>query len=690
MKGTVPRRHLGSKFGSAKLFNCKFDNAASSLSPFGVVFEALAHLERIPCGFNAFKSKSLFPAWHLRTVSVSAARGPVWPVPPPLWRWTGNEKPNPKQRRLRRQRLVKFNLLQRIVCFFNWIVLGYPSQPSDRAQAGEPLTDVQYEVLKTLEGHIDHFCNNPPFAQEDLGRFGEKFGALRRSAEELPDHPEVDLVDLLHEIHRGFSTYTKFEKPHFAARDEFQTSHESCRHEPETIRMPNVTNKPVIASRIKWKHPPTFDPMPYLLDPIVASVFSDPDVLRSPQKLWPNRPKARVHCSRPELLQLMKIWDAHGSLALFPCNEVFEEETVGLFAVPKDANFDRLIVNPTVLNSRMFPYSRYTKSLAPGALISLLSIEPHQSFRFCADDLSDFYYTFKVPRARAKRNCIGTKVYSSEVCNLQCYDSSISGPFYPALATLAMGDSHAVEIAQGSHYSLLQQEAGAMVSSETLEYRKPIPRGDFIEMLAIDDHIGLQKITTNDLPKKNPARDTFVFERANAAYQKVGLVSHPGKQKRFETQGVLLGADLDGIKGRVSAPRGRVQLLMWVTAVVARKGTCTKQLILSILGCWIHVIMFRRPLLSLIDALFKTGCNDPPNKVICLSNHERHELIALCLLGPCAQADLRVDFAPRIFALDASPWAGGIVVADSNRNAVAELWRHSEQRGYHKLAFPSC
>ena len=130
-------------------------------------------------------------------------------------------------------------------------------------------------------------------------------------------------------------------------------------------------------------------------------------------------------------------------------------------------------------------------------------------------------------------------------------------------------------------------------------------------------------------------------------------------------------------------PRSRLHLLIWISALIANRGTCTKQLLASLLGCWIHVIMFRRPLLSLIDSLFKFGDKAAPTEVVCLSNHDRHELISLCLIGTCAQADLRVVTTPKVFALDASPWGGGIVVADSTPNVVAEFWRHSEQRGFH-------
>ena len=75
----------------------------------------------------------------------------------------------------------------------------------------------------------------------------------------------------------------------------------------------------------------------------------------------------------------------------------------------------------------MMAYSAYTKKLAPGALLALLTLKAGEAFRFSADDLSDFYYTFKVPRARAKRNCIGTKVFPSEVRSLSCFDPAVEG-----------------------------------------------------------------------------------------------------------------------------------------------------------------------------------------------------------------------------------------------------------------------
>ena len=62
---------------------------------------------------------------------------------------------------------------------------------------------------------------------------------------------------------------------------------------------------PVKASRIKWKLAPSFDPRPYLTDPIIQQAFEDPEVLRRPKTDWPRVAKAKVHASKSEVLALV-------------------------------------------------------------------------------------------------------------------------------------------------------------------------------------------------------------------------------------------------------------------------------------------------------------------------------------------------------------------------------------------------
>lgn len=109
--------------------------------------------------------------------------------------------------------------------------------------------------------------------------------------------------------------------------------------------------------------------------------------MRKPAHLWPRRPRAIVHADRQEILRLAEKWDALHACQISRCSDIAEIETVGLFTVPKDADWDRLILNPTVINSRCHTYSRYTKTLAPGYLITSLQLQNDEELLISSDDL---------------------------------------------------------------------------------------------------------------------------------------------------------------------------------------------------------------------------------------------------------------------------------------------------------------
>ena len=121
-------------------------------------------------------------------------------------------------------------------------------------------------------------------------------------------------------------------------------------------------------------------------------IYSDPDALRAPSGDWPKLPAAQVHASRGEILRLAGRWDEHQALSLAPCSAVDDKEACGCFSVAKDSEFDRFILNPSVVNSRSRPYSNFTKSLAPGFLLVLAHLpDNNHVMRFAADDLSEMY-----------------------------------------------------------------------------------------------------------------------------------------------------------------------------------------------------------------------------------------------------------------------------------------------------------
>ena len=367
----------------------------------------------------------------LRDASLPAfsRRSDLWPCPPPRWgRWTGTSSTlSPKRRRRLRHLKVRALCTQHLILALNWLALGQCSTPPDYARAGYPYTPGQLELMERLEDLVDYYLGVGEITLDSLGRAGEKLKKLSAVAFSLPGVSEKfdfdDISSFLSNIQKSFDSYSRTRNRHERSSSSQQASGPTgrdlgapCPRDP-TLKVPSnaCSAKPVVASRIKWKLKPSFDPRPYLNDPVVRQAFEDPDFLRKPPTDWHRLPKAKVHASRAEVLALAEKWDQLGACRLVQCSSVPDIEAVGMFAVPKDEQYDRLILNPTVVNSRSFAYSNFTRTIAPGYLISMISLAPREQLMISSDDLCEFYYTFVVSEKRAKRNAVGIRFDASEV-----------------------------------------------------------------------------------------------------------------------------------------------------------------------------------------------------------------------------------------------------------------------------------
>ena len=682
------------RFDSSFAFVNKAFSSSDSLDPIRLVQAICQGFWSCRSGLTAFTAacRGSVPSCYIHEVPSTS----LWPVPLPR-RWTACKHLGPKRRKRHRFLRAQRELLIIVISALNFETLGFPIVPPAQACAGYPLSVAQHEILERIESMIAHFMRMQSFQSDDLGRVTAKFRDVIRVLEELPTQSFTtesvrfeDLHSLLEALHADFDKYSR--SKHFHSSSDFLRSDvaEEPAEPSSYVQLPNNGARPVVADRVKWGSPPSFRAEEFLDDPLLRAAFHDPEVLRKPKEDWPKSRPARMHTTRDEFLKLCTRWDELGACSLIPLKDKSFEEAVGIFCVAKDASHDRLIVNPKTINSRMHSISRSTKDLAPGSMLTLLHLNDGEIWRFSADDLTDYYYTFHVSQTRAKRNAFRMIFESSELEHFRSWDPSLTGQkLLVCLRTLAMGDSLAVEVAQQAHCNVLRQLCGSMLRDETLRYRHPVPRGDFVELLAIDDHIGLQKLSKHLFPSTPELRDTRVFKSAEKAYRDVGLVQHEKKRKRNQLQGVLLGADFDGWEGRVMAPGERVAILCIITIAVARNGFCTPTLLAILTGCWIHVLLFRRALFSIMDAVFSEGKGLHKNQLFMLSRKARSELQLLASLGPVAQANLRTSYSSQIYCTDASPSGGAVIGASVHPNVTRELWRHTEQRGFYtKLVSP--
>ena len=170
-------------------------------------------------------------------------------------------------------------------------------------------------MLDDLEALVGHFVRAGPFERSQLGRSDSKFGSLISLAKGLPSQfvstTDDELQGYVRELAASLAPYgriantarqdlpsaeTECEAPASGKNECFEggVDADECSAEatlPGEFRAPvlkGLSCLPVKADRIKWSLGPSFDPTPFLTDPIVKSVFEDPATLRLAPSFWPS------------------------------------------------------------------------------------------------------------------------------------------------------------------------------------------------------------------------------------------------------------------------------------------------------------------------------------------------------------------------------------------------------------------
>ena len=143
----------------------------------------------------------------------------------------------------------------------------------------------------------------------------------------------------------------------------------------------------------------------------------------------------------------------------------------------------------------------------------------------------------------------GTRAYrefvkkygSSERC-VACYEG------------VAMGEANACTYAMGAHSRILE-EGGSYPPHVQVLGGRPFPSGQVVELLVIDDHVGIAA----DPPGagRNRRQLEASFGDARRSYVKAGLDWSHKKARRGAREAVVVGAEVLGDEAWVAAPRLR-------------------------------------------------------------------------------------------------------------------------------------
>ena len=192
-----------------------------------------------------------------------------------------------------------------------------------------------------------------------------------------------------------------------------------------------------------------------------------------------------------------------------------------------------------------------------------------------------------------------------------------------------------------------------------------------------------------------------MFVESQRAYQSAGLLGSPAKDVDAETSGKLIGAfvnaspsTLDRGICTVGAPPEKRIALSHLTFEICKLSHTTDCLHLCVLGAWVSILCYRRPLMALLNHSFRlvdmNSYNPDRPRLIPLPRKVACELVLVASLCVFAVFDLAADYDSKLYCTDASSHKGAIVSTPAGRRIVEVLWKSMRSKGaYTRLLSPA-
>ena len=438
---------------------------------------------------------------------------------------------------------------------------------------------------------------------------------------------------------------------------------------------------PILAHRIAL--PTTLQSVPILslLPGELAADYAQPaQLLRDPisvalLNLARPLPPPRVSGSRSEYVRLLLRMQAVGMIAFTRAPKAVN----GLFAVEKDADADRLIIDAQPAN-RLFADPPHVSLPNPSHLVQL-QVEAGSKMYLAKSDLSNFYHQLRLPEEWQPYFALPPlTLLECEQLGLPCEPDL--PPLHPMCVTLPMGFSHAVFLAQRAHEHVLYRHAASQQQPQPTSERQlqqqqqqqqqpPLPalqRRDNIlcmESPVVDRCV--HGLYIDDLWLMSPRFDDIdtQYRACLAAYAFAGLPDSIKKREPpLQTPKPIkaIGVRMDGVQLTLSiAVEDRLKLAQATISLLQARTVTGKQLS-QLVGSWTWCILLRRSSLCVLQHVYRyiAVAGDQP---YVLWPSVRRELQCLLCLVPLLHTNMSARFFPLAYASDASEFAAGVVAA---------------------------
>ena len=461
-----------------------------------------------------------------------------------------------------------------------------------------------------------------------------------------------------------------------------------------------------------------------LLSDYMVMPYKEPKVLEA-SLCAGDRPAIRHPVEN--VVKLAKIWDVNNLLYIHQ-EAIHPDSLVKVFNCHKSLSHDRQIGDRRGRNSLECRVVGPSKQLPAGVDIQDIVVEKGFKLFLSVTDRRDFYHQIAVTEARARSNTLGPGIPKEMVSGTSAFSTFLLGQsmkkksrllvgdelnkYNPALQegvlpgegnvwvsfrSILQGDHAGVEMCTEAHTALLQQ-VGLLSSSSRLVASSPLRSDWCLDGLVIDDYFCVSKEAVGSDAKRSEAARRYAV--AQRAYDSLDLLGSPHKDLVAADEGKVIGAYINSSDRAVkrglvtlAAPAEKRISMSFISLALCSMTHTTDALHLCLVGGWVSILGYRRPMMSIVDKCFKLvdnekfDANNP--KVVPLPRSVANELVLLSVLAPLMMTDLSADFEDEVYATDASMKRGAVCSAVVGKQVAGTLWRSCKSRGaYTRLLTP--
>ncbi|CAK0838916.1 unnamed protein product [Prorocentrum cordatum] len=409
----------------------------------------------------------------------------------------------------------------------------------------------------------------------------------------------------------------------------------------------------------------------------VREALLDPTLVLLPAALRRPAPtSARVWASLEEWHRIVRALHERGMVSAIPSSEIACRDGApflnGALGVPKPRDEPvvcsdgerrpvlRPITNLIPSNARQECIVGDTPEMPTMSQLNGLVLTESEDLLWSGADRKAFFYVFRAPPAWWPCMVIGPPV-PSELLGLKD-----GGTTHICLRVIGMGWISAVGVTTHLHRNMLRRSASVprgLPPSQEITRRRRLPFS--VEkprppawMVYIDNLEVAEVVSKSEAATLRGTVPELISE-ARACYAAAGSPGSPSKDIHRVPRATTLGELIDGVEGVRRPPAGYLIEMASLALWTLSKKRASVRLVRILLGRWVRVHCFRRPLAASFAYAWKWLGNPRTGGRFSVSVVE-DLLMCLALSGLCV-ADLPLEVDPLVTASDASEAAGAVV-----------------------------